>query len=120
MPCFAIFPSTHRIASSRSASGTPGTLQRDEGSPYLELRDWQDMPLARSKASVAYDEQTMNVSDEDARRALRGRVRVVELVRLIGQRPFFGRTLQAEDDREGAPSVVVLGWAVVAAQVSGL
>ena len=89
-----------------------GNTQRDEGLSVLELRDWQ--ASARTFEGIGgYDEQTMNVSDEErAPERFEGAFVSSNSFALIGHRPVLGRTLQAEDDREGAASVVVLGWTV--------
>jgi len=89
-----------------------GNTQREEGLSVLELRDWQTS--ARTFEGIGgYDEQTMNVSDEErAPERFEGAFVSSNSFALIGHLPVLGRTLQAEDDREGAPSVVVLGWTV--------
>jgi len=89
-----------------------GNTQREEGLSVLELRDWQ--ASARTFAGIGgYDEQTMNVSDEErAPERFEGTFVSANSFALVGHGPLLGRTLQAEDDREGAPSVVLLGWTV--------
>ena len=79
---------------------------------YLDLRDWNQM--ARTFEGIAgADERTMNVSD-DTRPAERFRGAFVSATTfsLIGVRPRLGRDFRAEDDREGAAPVVILGHAV--------
>ena len=83
----------------------------DDGLSYLELRDWQ---AARTFEGIAgYDEQTMNLSDEEhGAERFSGAFVSWNAFDLIGQRPVLGRALQADDEREGSPAVVVLGWKV--------
>jgi len=59
----------------------------------------------------AYDEQTMNLSDEEhAAERYSGAFVSATGLAAVGPQPVLGRTLQADDEREGAPPVVVLGW----------
>jgi predicted permease len=78
----------------------------------LALRDFQ--ASARTFAGIGgYDEQTMNVSDEEhVAERFEGTFVSSNAFALIGHAPVLGRTLQPDDEREGAPSVVVLGWTV--------
>jgi len=89
-----------------------GSSQREEGISVLELRDWQ--ASARVFEGIGgFDEQTMNVSDEErAPERFEGAFVSANAFELIGRSPNLGRTLQPDDDREGAPAVVVLGWTV--------
>lgn len=89
-----------------------GSSQREEGISFLELRDWQ--ASSRTFESIGgYDEQTMNVSDEErAPERFEGAFISANSFALVGRGPLIGRTLQPEDDREGAPAVVLLGWTV--------
>jgi predicted permease len=89
-----------------------GSSQREEGISFLELRDWQ--ASARVFEGIGgFDEQTMNVSDEErAPERFEGAFVSSNAFELIGRRPILGRALQPDDDREGAPAVVVLGWTV--------
>ena len=81
-------------------------------SSYLDTRDWNQMTRTFEGIAGA-DERTMNLSD-DTRPAERFRGAYVSATAfgLIGQRPLLGRDFRAEDDREGAPPVVILGHAV--------
>ena len=83
----------------------------DDGLSYPELRDWQ---AARTFEGIGgYDEQTMNLSDEEhGAERFSGAFVSWNAFDLIGQRPVLGRALQADDEREGSPAVVVLGWKV--------
>ena len=79
---------------------------------YPDVRDWNQ--LTRTFEGIAgADERTMNLSD-DTRPAERFRGAFVSATAfsLIGQRPLLGRDFRAEDDREGAAPVVILGHAV--------
>jgi putative ABC transport system permease protein len=89
------------------------------GLSYLELRDWQEH--ARTFEGIAgFDERTMNVSDEEhGAERFAGAHLSSDAFALLGQRPVLGRTLRAEDEREGATPVVVLGWPVWQARYRG-
>jgi predicted permease len=78
----------------------------------LALRDWQ--ASARTFEGIGgYDEQTMNVSDEEhVAERFEGTFVSANAFALIGRGPVLGRGLQPDDEREGAPAVVVLGWSV--------
>jgi predicted permease len=88
------------------------TRPTDAGLSYLELREWQ--AGARTFEGIGgYDELTMNVSDQEhAPQRFSGSYISANAFALIDQPAALGRTLQPEDEREGAPSVVVLGWTV--------
>jgi len=89
-----------------------GNTQRTEGLSYLELRDWQSG--ARTFEGIgAYDEQTMNLSDDEyAAERFEGAFVSSNTFALVGQRSVIGRTLEASDERDNATPVVVLGWTV--------
>ena len=84
----------------------------EDGLSYLELRDWQTG--ARTFEGIGgYDEQTMNVSDEEhAAERFSGAFVSSNSFDLIGQRPILGRALRLDDERDGAAPVVVLGWKI--------
>jgi predicted permease len=88
------------------------TQRAEDNLSFLELRDWQ--ASARSFDGIGgYDEQMMNVSDEErAPQRFEGAFVSSNSFSLIGRGPLIGRTLQPDDEREGAPAVVVLGWTV--------
>ena len=79
---------------------------------YPDVRDWNQM--ARTFEGIAgADERTMNLSDETRpAERFRGAFVSATAFSLIGQRPLLGRDFRAEDDREGAAPVVILGHAV--------
>jgi putative ABC transport system permease protein len=90
-----------------------GNPQRVEDNlSFLEMRDWQ--ASARTFEGIGgYDEQTMNVSDaERAPERFEGAFVSANAFAVIGRGPIVGRTMQPDDERDGAPSVVVLGWTV--------
>jgi predicted permease len=88
------------------------TRPTDAGLSYPELGDWQ--AGARTFEGIGgYDELTMNVSDEEhAAQRFSGAYISSSAFRLIDQPVLLGRTLQPDDEREGATSVVLLGWTV--------
>jgi putative ABC transport system permease protein len=79
---------------------------------YPELRDWH--AAARTFAGIAAAwEQPMNVSDEAfAAERFRGAYVSAHAFALIGRRPILGRDFRMDDERVGAPSVVLLGHAL--------
>ena len=85
---------------------------RDMGVSYLDFKDWR--AATRTFANLAaFDENTMNVSDEGRPpERLRGAFMSANTFKLIGQRPLVGRDFLPEDDRPGAPAVVILGGGV--------
>src|SRR5262245_3277027 len=89
--------------------GTRDARNRDRGVSYLEFQDWRDGTKAFA-GLAAFSGQTMNVSDEG-----RPPERFVgpyisgTAFKLIGERPALGRDFLPEDDRPGAPAVVILG-----------
>jgi putative ABC transport system permease protein len=76
---------------------------------YAELQDWR----ARNQsfehiAAVRYG--TMNISDDRTlAEHTRGATVTVNVFDAIRQRPLFGRTFRADDERHGAESVVIIG-----------
>ncbi len=89
------------------------------GLSYLELQDWQER--ARTFEGIAgFNELTMNVSDEEhAAERFAGAHLSSNAFALLGEQPVLGRTLQPDDEREGATPVVVLGWPVWQARYRG-
>jgi predicted permease len=76
---------------------------------YADVRDWQ--AAARTFDGIAaFSEQSMNFSEPGpAPERFRGAYISANSFALIGIRPVLGRDFRADDDREGAPPVVVLG-----------
>src|ERR687892_512878 len=81
---------------------------RTFGVSYLDYRDW----AAASKTFAgfgAYNGTTMNLSDEGrAPERFNGSMISANTFALLGQKPLLGRAFVAEDDRPGAPAVVLL------------
>jgi putative ABC transport system permease protein len=76
---------------------------------YLEARDWA--ARARTLAGIAvFDERSTNVADDvnAAERFIGGYISA-NTFDVVRQRPALGRDFRAEDDRIGAPPVVILG-----------
>jgi predicted permease len=89
--------------------GTRDARNRDLGISYLEFRDWRDGTKAFS-GMAAFSGQTMNISDEGrAPERFTGPYISGNAFKLIGERPILGRDFLPEDDRPGAPPVVLLG-----------
>ena len=83
-----------------------------DGMSYLDLADWR--AVTRTLEDIgAYDERTMNVSDDtNGAERFVGAVLSDNVFTLIGQRPILGRDFRPEDNREGATPVVILGYPV--------
>ncbi len=89
--------------------GTRDARNRDRGLSYLEFLDWQGGTHAFS-GMAAFQGATMNVSDEGrAPERFAGPYISANAFRLIGEKPALGRDFLPEDDRPGAPAVVLLG-----------
>ena len=79
---------------------------------YLELQDWHAAARTFEGIGGAW-EQPMNVWDaERPAERFRGAYVSAHAFTLLGLRPLFGRDFEANDDRVGAPSVVILGHTV--------
>ncbi len=85
---------------------------RDLGVSYLDYKDWRDGSKTFS-ALAAFTFATMNVSDEGrAPERFTGNYISASGFKLIGQAPILGRDFLPEDDRPGAPPVVLIGSGV--------
>jgi putative ABC transport system permease protein len=76
---------------------------------YADVRDWH--AAARTFDGIAaFSEQSMNLSEPGpAPERLRGAFISANTFGLIGARPVLGRDFRADDDRDGASPVVMLG-----------
>ncbi|MEZ5293250.1 MAG: ABC transporter permease [Vicinamibacterales bacterium] len=85
---------------------------RDLGVSYEDFADWRQS-ATRFAGLAAYSDTTMNVSDE-GRPPERdfGTFLSANAFALLGQAPMLGRDFLPDDDRPGAPGVVILGSAV--------
>jgi putative ABC transport system permease protein len=89
--------------------GTRDARGRDRDMSYLDFQDLRRATTTFAGLS-AYSGQTMNVSDEGrAPERFKGPYLSANAFTLIGQRPLLGRDFVADDDRPGAPAVVILG-----------
>jgi predicted permease len=79
------------------------------GVSYADARDWH--AAARTFDGIAaFNEQAMILSEPGpAPERLRGAFISANTFGLIGARPVLGRDFRADDDREGAAPVVILG-----------
>ena len=93
-------------------SADPVRNRLNMGVSYLDFKDWSE--AAKSFTGVAaYSGMTMNVSDEGrAPERYVGASVSANLFTLVGQAPMLGRAFLPEDDRRGAPAVVVLGSSI--------
>jgi predicted permease len=82
---------------------------RDMGVSYLDFKDWRSATKTFT-ALAAYEGGTMNVSDEGrAPERFIGSYLSANAFSLLGRAPILGRDFRPEDDRPGAPAVVLLG-----------
>lgn len=84
--------------------------QGNRGVSYLDLQDWR--ARTRTFEGIAGFAQTsMNVSDDNpAPERFQGAYLSADAFRLVGHQPIIGRNFLPEDERPGAPSVVMLGY----------
>ena len=94
--------------------GTRDAAGRERGLSYLELQDWRESARSFS-ALAAFGTAMMTISDEgQAPDRVAGAYISANGFRVLGVAPFLGRDFAADDDRPGAPGVVILGhrlWA---------
>ena len=82
------------------------------GVSYLDYRDWADGSRSFS-ALGAGTGQTMNVSDEGRLpERYSGAFVSANMFTMLGQAPAIGRNFVPDDDRPGAPAVVLIGSTV--------
>jgi putative ABC transport system permease protein len=90
-------------------SNAPGAPNALSGVSYADVLDWRTAVRTFDGIS-AFTEQTMNVSEEGrAPEQFRGAFISGNAFPLIGARPILGRDFRADDDRDGAAPVVILG-----------
>ena len=89
--------------------GVRDARDRDRGLSYPDFEDWRASTRTFSSLAV-FNAVTMNVSDEGRTpEQYVGPYMSTNAFQLIGQRPILGRDFLPEDDRPGAPAVVILG-----------
>ena len=96
----------HRIVAltMRDANG------RDQGISRLDLEAWRAAATSFG-GLAAYSEPAMNVGDPGmATERVYGARVTANAFRLLGIEPTLGRDFRPEDDRPGAPAVVMLGY----------
>ena len=85
---------------------------REQGISYLDFQDWRDAATTFEDIA-AYSEPAMNVGDPDmAIEVFFGARVTANAFRLLGIQPLIGRDFQPDDDRPGAPAVVMLGHGI--------
>ena len=85
---------------------------RERRMSYLDFRDWRAEATGFS-GIAAYGEPAMTVGDPGlATERFPGARVTANTFRLLGVEPLLGRDFRPEDDRPGAPSVVILGHGV--------
>ncbi|MGH7694064.1 MAG: ABC transporter permease [Gemmatimonadaceae bacterium] len=80
----------------------------DDGAvSYLDFQDWKVQ--ARSFAGMsAFGYRSLSITDGEEPERLEGNIISWDLFQLLGTRPQLGRLFLADDDRPGAPGVVLL------------
>ena len=82
---------------------------REQGISYLDFQDWR-AAATNFEDIAAYSEPPMNVGHPDmATEVFFGARVTANAFRLLGIEPLIGRDFQPNDDRPGAPAVVMLG-----------
>src|SRR5262245_48826771 len=85
---------------------------RQLGVSYLDFTDWRGTTKTFS-GLAAYNFSVMNLSEEGrAPERFFGTFISANAFRLLGQSPILGRDFLPEDDRPGAPAVILLGGGV--------
>ena len=85
---------------------------REQGVSYLDFHDWR-AAAASFEGIAAYSEPAMNVGDPGlATERFFGARITANTFRLLGIEPLLGRDFQPQDDRPGAPAVVMLGHGI--------
>jgi putative ABC transport system permease protein len=79
---------------------------------YLDLQDWR-LRMRTVDGIAAFDERSLSLADETyaAERVLGGYVSANTFA-VVRQRPLLGRDFRPEDERAGAPPVVILGYQI--------
>ena len=85
---------------------------REQGISHLDFHDWRAMATSFEDIA-AYSEPAMNVADPGmaTERYFGARI-TANTFRLLGIQPVLGRDFQLQDDRPGAPAVVMLGHGI--------
>ena len=100
-------------------SADPARNRLNMGVSYLDYRDWSDAAKSFS-GLAAYTGSTMNVSDQGrAPERYSGAAVTANLFTLVGEAPMLGRSFLPEDDRRGAPAVVLLGSSIFKNRYAG-
>jgi putative ABC transport system permease protein len=93
-------------------SADPVRNRLDMGVSYLDFRDWAEGTKSFTGLAL-HTGATMNVSDEGrVAERFAGASVSANMFALLGQAPMLGRNFLPEDDRRGAPPVVLLGSSI--------
>jgi putative ABC transport system permease protein len=111
------FDEPERIMAIGSADPVRNRLEM--GVSYLDFLDWAEGATSFS-GLAAHTGATMNVSDEGrAPERYAGSSVSANMFSLLGQAPMLGRNFLPEDDRRGAPAVVMLGSSIFKNRYAG-
>ena len=95
-----------------SIDSTDRVRNRNLGVSYLDFRDFRDSARTFDMLSM-FSGALANLSDEGQPPERYGGAQVDALAfRIMGQQPVLGRAFTPEDDKPGAPAVVVIGHGV--------
>ena len=91
---------------------TENERSQQRGISYLDYEDWRDQ-VSNLESFAAMLNANVNISDdEEAPERVFGAYVSANFFRMLGEQPFLGRDFTDDDDREGAPSVMILGHSV--------
>jgi putative ABC transport system permease protein len=98
------FEDSERLVSLKTREPRSGN---DGEVSYLDFQDWKAQ--ARSFAGMAaFGYRSLSITDGEEPERLEGNIISWDLFQLLGTRPQLGRLFLAEEDRPGAPGVVLL------------
>ncbi|MEO7412174.1 MAG: ADOP family duplicated permease [Opitutaceae bacterium] len=99
-----------------------GNLREDGSWTFTSMRQFVELRTAQTgfDAFAAYQRDGANVSGENIfARRYASAAATAEMFSMTGVPPFLGRTLQPEDNRDGAPRVMVLSYTTWQEDFSG-
>ncbi len=114
----ALFHLATALAERIGASSLPGVDRPAELAVSADTWSWQDFADLQAASAdlpiAAWQQRTLAIGDGGATAIVGGGVASGNLFGVLGVRPEAGRLLAADDDRSGAPPVVLLSSAYAA------